>query len=455
MNIPREIFKMYDIRGLVGSQVNSELSFALGKAFVTLIASENPGKDLTIAVGRDMRASSPEFQQALMKGMTEAGADVKDIGLVSTPSFYFGVGDLECDGGMMVTASHNPEQDNGFKMTRAKARPVSGIDGIKELADIIEADEYIETDKVGSIEIVDGIPQKFVKESIRFAGEGEVQPLKIVVDPGNGMGAQYLQDMEDQVDSIDFVKMYWELDGSFPNHESNPFKDENNVDIQKRIVEEGADLGIATDGDGDRIFFFDETGAIVDPAIIRGLISQIVLRTNPGARIGYDIRPGKITEDMILESGGKPFITKVGHSLIKTDMIANDSPFSGESSGHFFYKYPTGSYEGPVTVVVHLLHEMSKKGVSLKELVGPLRKYVHSSEINFDVEDKLATIERIKQHFSDGELNELDGISIKYDDVWFNIRASNTESKLRLNLEAIDQATMEKRRDEVIAVIKS
>ena len=249
--------------------------------------------------------------------------------------------------------------------------------------------------------------------------------------------------------------MYWELDGSFPNHESNPFKDENNVDIQKRIVEEGADLGIATDGDGDRIFFFDETGAIVDPAIIRGLISQIVLRTNPGARIGYDIRPGKITEDMILESGGKPFITKVGHSLIKTDMIANDSPFSGESSGHFFYKYPTGSYEGPVTVVVHLLHEMSKKGVSLKELVGPLRKYVHSSEINFDVEDKLATIERIKQHFSDGELNELDGISIKYDDVWFNIRASNTESKLRLNLEAIDQATMEKRRDEVIAVIKS
>jgi len=453
MNIPREIFKMYDIRGLVGSQVNPELCFALGKAFVTLIAKENSGKDLTIAVGRDMRATSPEFQASLMKGMTEAGASVKDIGLVSTPAFYFGVGHLECDGGMMVTASHNPECDNGFKITRSKARPVSGDDGIQDLADIIESESYISSDITGDIEVIEGMPELFTKESIEFAGEGQINKLKIVVDPGNGMGAQYLEDMEGQIDEIEFVKMYWDLDGSFPNHESNPFKDENNVDLQKRIIEEGADLGIATDGDGDRIFFFDETGEMVDPSIVRGLIAQIVLRSNPGAQIGYDIRPGKITEDMIFEAGGKPFVTRVGHSLIKKEMIERESPFSGESSGHFFYKFPTGSYEGPVTVVVQILQEMAQKNVSLIELVKPLKKYVHSGEINFDVDDKDKMIEKIKTHFAEGEFNDLDGISISYDDFWFNIRASNTESKLRLNLEATDQTTMEKRRDEIVSLV--
>lgn len=455
MKITRAIFKMYDIRGLVGSEVNSEFAHGLGRAFVALLTKENPGKDLVIAVGRDMRQSSPEIQQALMKGMVESGADVKDIGLVSTPAFYFSVGHLGADGGIMVTASHNPEQDNGFKMTRLNARPVSGNNGIQELADAMEADAFLSSDRMGQIEVIEGLPALFTKKSIAFAGPDAIPKLRVVVDPGNGMGAQYLQHMIDQLPSINMTKMYWEFDGSFPNHESNPFKEENNIDLQKRIVQEGADLGIATDGDGDRIFLFDHTGEMVDPAIIRGLIAQIVLRVQPGAHIGYDIRPGKITEDMILEAGGVPFVTKVGHSLIKEEMIKRMSPFAGESSGHFYYHYPEGYFEGPVTVAVQIFQEMRRRSLNLKDLVDPLRKYAHSGEINFHVDDKQAALDRLRGHFAQGAISELDGLSIVYNDFWFNVRPSNTESILRLNLEAVDKETMEKRKQEVIFIIQN
>lgn len=455
MEIPRSIFKAYDIRGLVDEQITEEFSKNLGKAFITLLSKENPGKRLTIAVGRDMRDSSSRFQKALMQGITESGADVKDIGLVSTPAFYFGVGHLECDGGIMVTASHNPEKDNGYKITRHHARPVSGSNGIYDLADIMESDEYLVTDKVGVIEIFNGIPDKFVEMSIAFAGADKIRPFKIVVDPGNGMGAQYLDSFFQKHPQLTCEKLFWDLDGSFPNHESNPFKHENNIVLQEKIKELGADLGIATDGDGDRIFFFDENADMVEPEIVRGLIAQTMLRNNPGAFIGYDIRPGKITEDMILEAGGKPFVTKVGHSLIKEKMIELKSVFSGESSGHFYYKYSTGYYEGPITVAVQLLQELSKKEILMSEFVAPYRKYFQSGEINFKVADKQNAIDKIKQHYEDGELNELDGVSITYPDFWFNVRVSNTESILRLNLEAVDKDTMEKRRDELSALIQS
>jgi phosphomannomutase len=248
--------------------------------------------------------------------------------------------------------------------------------------------------------------------------------------------------------------MNWELDGSFPNHEADPFKDENTRDLSSRVVEENADLGIATDGDGDRIFFIDEKGNKVNPAVLRGLLAQIVLRSHHGATICYDVRPGRITKDMIEEAGGVPSMTRVGHSLIKEQMLRVGAVFGGESSGHFFYAYKNGTYEGPVTAAVQLLQEITRQGKTLSEIVEPLdSKYAHSGEINFLVEDKQAAIERMKERFADGKINELDGVSIEYDDFWFNVRASNTESKLRLNLEATDRATMESRRDEVIAVI--
>lgn len=453
MGIPRHIFKTYDIRGLVGEEVTPELAAQVGRAFVTLIQNELPGKPLTVAVGRDMRASSPGLQEVLMAALAESGADVLDVGLVSTPAFYFSVGHTGADAAIMVTASHNPAEFNGFKMTRARAVPVSGYSGIQEVADIIEREAYVVPTRVGTRSVVSNIPALAAEAELAFAGDAPIKKFKIVADSANGMGAQYLDELFRRV-PCDVTRLYWDLDGTFPNHEANPFKEENTEMIRKQVVQLGADLGIATDGDGDRIFFVDEKGITVEPAVVRGLIGQIMLRRNPGATVCYDIRPGKITEDMIREAGGVPCVTRVGHSLIKEKMLETGAVFAGESSGHFFYAFPTGCYEGPVAVAAQLLQELTARGITLSELVAPLNRYAHSGEINFTVNDKAAAIAAIKERYADGTLSELDGITIAYPDFWFNVRASNTEPLLRLNLEAADRATMETRRDEITALIK-
>jgi len=389
-----------------------------------------------------------------MNGLMRMGVDVVDIGLVSTPAFYFGVGHLGADGGIMVSASHNPAEYNGFKLTREQAIPVSGDTGIETIADLIEQNTFVDAPQKGRVRVAEGIPQAAAQAERLFAGGDPVKTFKIVADTGNGMGAQFLDELFGFLDT-DVTRMYWELDGTFPNHESNPFKPENIVDLQKTVVELGADVGIATDGDGDRIFFVDDKGQLVTPAVLRGLLAQIALRDHPGATICYDIRPGKITEDMIVEAGGKPSVTRVGHSLIKEQMRKEGAVFGGESSGHFFYAFETGVYEGPVTVAMQMLQEMTRQGKPLSEIVEPLERYVHSGEINFTVEDKEGMMNKIKQHFREGTLSELDGITLTYQDFWFNVRPSNTESTLRLNLEAVDRATMEAKRDEVIALIKA
>ncbi len=445
---------MYDIRGLVDSEITDDLAEKVGRAYAKMRQSElSPGKPMTVAVGRDMRESSIRYQKQVMRGLVLAGVRVLDIGLVSTPAFYFGVGHTGADGGIMVSASHNPAAYNGFKITREMAIPVSGDSGIMEIRDMVDAGAFDDAEQAGSIEIVEDIPKLAVEAELNYAGKGDIKRFKIVADTANGMGAQYLDEMFEHVDA-EVVRMYWDFDGSFPNHEADPLKPENIVDLQKRVVEEGADLGIAVDGDGDRIFYVDEKGNLVNPAIVRGLLGQIALRVFPGATICRDIRPGKITTDMILESGGVPSITRVGHSLIKEQMREVDAVFGGESSGHFFYRFNTGVYEGPVVATVQILHEITALGKKVSEIVEPLDRYVHSGEINFVVEDKDATVQKIKDAFADGELSELDGITIAYEDFWFNVRGSNTEPKLRLNLEAVDQATMEAKRDEIIALIE-
>lgn len=453
MAFPKHIFKKYDIRGLVDTEITPELAERVGRAFAQMRSQELEGRPLTIVVGRDMRASSLTYQRALMDGLVKSGVHVLDIGLVSTPAFYFSVGHLNADGGVMVSASHNPAVYNGFKLTRNHAIPVSGDTGIGQIAKMVEEGVFADASTVGSIETVDGIAQKAVQMEFAHAGSRPIKRFKIVADAANGMGAQYLDELFGMIDA-DVTHMYWEFDGSFPNHEADPFKVENTVALQKKVVEVGADLGIATDGDGDRIFFVDEKGARVEPAVVRGLLGQIVLRTHPGTTICYDIRPGKITEDMIIEAGGKPSVTRVGHSLIKDQMRAEGAPFGGESSGHFFYAFPVGVFEGPVTVATQLLQEITERNQTFSQIIGPLQsRYAHSGEISFSVEDKSDVIAQIKARFADGTLNELDGISITYPDFWFNVRGSNTEPKLRLNLEARDRATMEKRRDEIVSTI--
>lgn len=454
MKVPRQVFKSYDIRGLVSQELTVDFAHGLGRAIVTLLAKETGKAHPTVVVGRDMRVTSVDYEQALVHGLTEGGATVQRIGLVSTPAFYFGVSHLKADGGVQVSASHNPAAYNGFKMVRRGAEAMSGATGIQELADIMEKESFVTADRPGSVEEVFGIADLHVDSEIAFARVGEIPAFSIIADSANGMGAQYLDDLFKVYDDFKVERMYWEFDGSFPNHEADPFKAENTRDLCARVVSAKADLGVATDGDGDRIFFVDDTGEVVEPAIIRGLVARAILRRYPGATIAYDVRPGKITEDMIVESGGKPLVTKVGHALIKAEMKKTGAVFAGESSGHFYMAMPEGTYEAPVATMLIVLGEMVRENKKLSEIIAPLKKYSHSGEINFHVEDKAGAIARVKDRFKDGKITELDGLSIEYPDYWFNIRMSNTEPLLRLNLEAKNKATMEKMRDELEGIIR-
>jgi len=461
MTIPRHIFKTYDIRGLVDKDITPEFAYNLGRAFATFIRRELDGVAPTIAVGYDMRPSSIPYEAEVVRGLVAQGARVIRMGLLSTPGFYFGVSHVDADGGIQISASHNPAAYNGFKMVRARAVAISGETGIQTIADIMEQEDFdvaVEAelgsaDPEGTIETVTGIAEKQVEAEIAFAEVTELPNYKIAVDSANGMGAQYL-DLAFAKYGFDITRMYWELDGTFPNHEADPFKAENTEALCEKVKELGADVGISTDGDGDRIFFVDDKGEVVEPAIIRGLVARAMLRRFPGATICYDIRPGKITEDMILESGGKPEVTRVGHALIKEAMMKSGAVFAGESSGHFYMSMPEGVYEAPVATMLVMLAEMAREGKKLSEIVAPLKKYAHSGEINFKVEDKVAAIERIKQHFPNGEQMTLDGLSITYPTFWFNVRMSNTEPLLRLNLEAVDDQTMAEKRGEVAKIIQ-
>lgn len=453
MTIPRQIFKTYDIRGLVDKDITPEFAYHLGRAFATFIRREIGGEAPTIAVGYDMRPSSVPYEAEIVKGLVAQGARVIRVGLLSTPGFYFGVSHVDADGGIQISASHNPAAYNGFKMVRARAVAISGETGIQTIADIMEQDQFDPDTNDGEVETVEGIAEKQVEAEIEFAQVKELPKFKIVADSANGMGAQYLDGAFKHYE-FDVTRMFWEFDGTFPNHEADPFKTENTEAICEKVRELSADVGIATDGDGDRVFFIDDKGDVVEPAIVRGLVARAMLRRFPGATVCYDIRPGKITEDMIRESGGKPVVTRVGHALIKEAMMKSSAVFAGESSGHFYMSMPEGVYEAPVATMLVMLAEMAREGKKLSEIVAPLRRYSHSGEINFHVDDKAGAIARIKEHFANGEQMTLDGLSITYPEFWFNVRMSNTEPLLRLNLEAVDDKTMQEKRDEVAKIVQ-
>jgi len=454
MKINPSIFKAYDIRGIYPSELNEEVIYKIGRAYAVLIQKENEGK-ITIAVGKDMRLSSPKLKEALIKGLVTQGVNVVEIGLVSTPTFYFAVANYGYDGGMQVSASHNPREWNGLKLVRKKAIPVSEDTGMKKIKAMVEKGEFMEVEEKGEVSKKEGVLQDQIKHDFKYADISKIKLFKVVVDPANAMGALYSEAMFDRL-PCELIKMNFELDGTFPNHEADPMKEENTKDLRKRVVKERADIGIAIDGDGDRIFFVDNKGELVPQQIIRGLLAKIFLREYPGATICYDIRPGKITVDMIKEAGGKPVVTRVGHSLIKEKMREVDALFGGESSGHFFLKLEKGVYEVPVIVILKLLQELSESGKSFSELIKPYKKYFHSGEINLVVEDKLGKIKEIEELYKGEakEVNNLDGIMVDMGDFWFNLRPSNTEAKLRLNLEATSNKLMEEKRDEVLKIIR-
>lgn len=448
-----DIFKAYDIRGIYGTELTEDTAYKAARAFVVLRKQETKKEGLKIAVGRDMRLSSPELHEAVVKGLCDQGAEVVDIGLVSAPTFYFAVCHLGADGGLMVSASHNPKEYNGIKITRENAKPFGKGSGMEELKALVEKGEFSEPVKKGTVTMHEGILDEQVKYEERGIDLKKISKFKIVVDPANAMGAQYLERLFADLPQVELVKMNFDLDGTFPAHQADPFQEENIADLKKRVLAETADLGIATDGDGDRIFFIDNEGEVLEPAILRGIMAKLFLRKNPGATICYDIRPGKITEDMILENGGIPSVTRVGHSLIKMQMHEVGAVFGGESSGHFFVKFPHGIYEAPMLVTLKLLLELSETGETLADYARPLKKYFHSGEINFKVTDKESALKRMREKYADAELNELDGLSFTYPEYWFNVRASNTESLLRLNLEARSKEIMEQKTKEVGGLI--
>jgi len=454
MQINPNIFKAYDIRGIYGEDFDEKLAYDLGIAFANMRKKELGINEITIAVGSDMRISSPILKEGLIKGLIDAGANVVDIGLASTPTFYFAVANYKYDGGIIVSASHNPKEYNGFKLVREKALPISKESGIMDLKEIILNNDLVKSSEKGELTENKNVLEDQINHDILYTDLSKIKSFKIVIDPANSMGSLYFDELFKNLNCT-IIKINWELDGNFPNHEADPFKKENIKSLCQKVKEENADLGIATDGDGDRIFFVDNVGEPIEPGIMRAILSKIFLKEFPGAKIAYDIRPGKITEDIINENGGRPIITRVGHSLIKEQAIKEGAVFAGESSGHFFLNMPEGFYEAPIVMALKILQELSDSNMKLSDYIIPFKKYYHSGEINTKVENINKKINELKEKYRDGKINELDGVTIEYNDYWFNVRPSNTEPLLRLCLEAKTKAVMEEKRDEILKIINN
>lgn len=450
------IFRAYDIRGIYEKDFDDNAAYQIASAYVALrrLDDDCPSeKPLKIAVGSDMRLSSPKLKAEILKSLSANGIIVYDLGLVSTPAFYFAVSSQDLDGGIMISASHNPGNWNGFKLVRRQATPISENSGLLWMRDWILRGEKLDSQTKLGIEEIKDIPEKQWEHDQKYTNLKKIKPQKIVADTANGMGAEYLNILAKNLPG-EFIKINFELNGNFPAHEADPIKPENLKQLQMSVLENKADLGIATDGDGDRIFFVDEKGNLVEPAIIRGLLARSFLKDRPGAKIGHDVRPGKITEDLILASNGKPVLTRVGHSLIKEQMLNEDIYFAGESSGHFFLNLPLGCFEMPNIMILRLLEEFSQAEKPLSEYLKPFRKYYSSGEINREVLNKKEIFNLLAEKYAPGELVFLDGITVTYPNYWFNVRASNTENKIRLNLEATTNELMIEKRDEILKLLK-
>lgn len=456
--INAKIFKAYDIRGIYGEDFDNELAYLLGQAFVALReqdGDQDPQVQLEIAVACDMRLSSPALKDNLIRGLMVAGAKVIDLGTVATPTFYFAVGKNNYAGGIIVSASHNPKEWNGFKMVRSDGRPVSGETGIEFLKEKVLENKFIPKKQAGQVLILENILDEEINFALSQVDLKKIKPLKIAADAANSMGATYLKKLFLHLPQCQLIPLNFNLDGTFPEHEADPLKEENLIQLKQKILNSQADLGIATDGDGDRIFFVDDEGQTIEPSIIRGLLAKLFLQDKPGAKIGYDVRPGKITVDMINEAGGVPTVTRVGHSLIKEQMIKEGLFFAGESSGHFYLNTKFGCFEYPSIMILKLLVEFSEIQISIAKYLNKYKKYYSSGEINRTVNNKEEVFKRIKESFSEGQINLLDGVSVTYPNYWFNVRGSNTEEKVRLNLEAINEGVMKEKTAEILKIIES
>jgi phosphomannomutase len=443
------IFKAYDIRGLYGDEIDGDVAYDVGRAFVRVLGGANP----RVGLGRDMRLTAPELAARYREGMVDEGAHVVDAGMVGTEMLYWLVGSHDLDGGLMCTASHNPKAYTGAKLVERGAVALSGDGGIGEIRRAIEAG-LPEPSGGGSAEDVE-IYADFQRDALRFIDPDRVKPLKVVVDGGNGMAGPMAGPLLEQL-GLDLVTTYWEPDGEFPDHEPNPLLEENRRFIIDKVRAERADLGIAWDGDADRCFFIDDTGRFVDGDFMTALLAESILEKQPGADILYDVRASRAVPDLVKRLGGTAHVNRVGHAFFKLRMRDEGGAFGGEVSGHYYFRdfYNADSGTIPALLILELL---STHGATLSELLQPLRdRYFISGEINSDVADTQAKMAEIEERYSDGEITKLDGISVDYDDWHFNVRPSNTEPLLRLNLESlVSEQDMARRRDEVLDLIRT
>jgi len=450
-----DIFKAYDIRGLYGSELDEEAALLIGRAFARVIGSlqDKPVAELRLGLGRDMRLQAPSMAAAYRDGMLEEGATVLDAGLVATEMLYYLVGSRELDGGLMCTASHNPKAYTGAKLVRRGAIALSGDAGIGDVRRIIEGGlgEPPGGGQVEQVELFD----EFHEAALGFVDADAIKPLRVVVDGGNGMAGPMVGPLLERL-GLQLETAYWTPNGEFPDHEPNPLLPENREFIMAEVLRNGADLGIAWDGDADRCFFIDDRGAFVDGDFLCALLSDSMLAKYPGAKILYDVRASWAVPDTVRAAGGTPLINRVGHAYFKARMREEGAVFGGEVSGHYYFRdfYCADSGTLPALLVLELL---SGAGVPISELLGPLRsKYFISGEINSEVEDPHGKMELLAERYADARQSRLDGVSIDYDDWHFNVRPSNTEPLLRLCLESLrSREHMAEKRDEVLAVIRS
>ncbi len=451
MNLNPDIFKAYDVRGVYPGEVNEEAARGIGAAFVAYLGAK------TIALGRDMRLSSPALAGAFVDGATSQGADVVDYGMIPTDMLYFAVARDRLDGGVQITASHNPKQYNGMKMVRQEAFPLSGEAGLLEIRQMIENNAFPPAAEHRGLVTTKNVLDEYVGHVMSFIEPRVIRPFNVVLDAGSGMGGLVAPKLFERL-PCRTTTLCFEIDGRFPNHEANPLIEENRRDIVARVIAEKADVGIAWDGDADRCFFIDGTGAFIPGDFITALLAEAFLLKHPGSTIIYDLRASHAVRDTVARYQGTSLMNRVGHAFFKRRMRETNGIFGGEVTGHYYFRDNFYADNGFIPALL-ILELMSKKGQSLHELVKPLaEKYFISGEVNTtlkSMDEVPAKLDLIAAKYADGHQYKLDGLSVEYPDWHFNVRPSNTEPLLRLNLESTTRGLMEKKRDEVLALIRA
>jgi len=441
------IFKSYDVRGIYPSELNEDVAYGIGRCFVPLVGAR------AVVVGRDMRPSGARLFEAFARGATEAGADVVDVGMVSTDALYFAVGKFGYQGGVMITASHNPAQYNGMKFTRDLAQAISLDTGLSEIRDRLASGSLpAKASKPGTVS-QRNILDDFAAHCLSFIDPKRIKPFKIAIDAGNGMAGETVPHVFKHL-PCEVIPLYFELDGSFPNHPASPIEPENMADLQAAVRKHGCDLGVAFDGDADRMFIVDEHGNLIDGSTVTALVALNTLKRYPGCKILYNLICSRSVPELIEKHGGIPIRSQVGHSLIKKTMREQDVVFGGEHSGHFYFKNNWYADSGMIALM-QCLELFSESGKTVSETIAPIDTRFRSGEINSTVSDIPGKLRAIEERYSDAQIDHLDGVTVSYPDWWMNIRPSNTEPLLRLNVEGDTKEVMERHRDEALALIRS